>query len=199
MIDRRVAIGLALICCCGAAESKEIFPRPLQVEVAFVSEGPEGLRDELERELLYLLERADCFPGVELFSTPPPQGTEALLLRLAIERVTDETDFDLSIAQRYAEDALPDAQRQLTSWLEVDYRLELRLLPESIPLRAKSSSIRVGYRPRLDEDPREENRIQAVDQIVRAAKSFACKGSAKKLRKTIDRARAASAESADAR
>ncbi len=113
--------------------------------------------------------------------------------------MVDGTDFDLSMAQRYAEDALPDAQRQLTSWLEVDYHLELRLLPDAIPLRAKSSGIRVGYRPRLNEDPREENRIQAIDQIVRQAKSFACKGSANKLRKAIDRARAASAGNAPAR
>ena len=110
----------------------------------------------------------------------------------------DETTFDLSIAERHSPDALPDAHRQLTSWLEVRFHLGLKVLPGPLPLRAKFRDIRTGYRPRLDEDPREENRIQAIDQIVRAAKAFACQGSSKKLRKQIERARADSASRAAA-
>jgi hypothetical protein len=190
MIGRKIAAGLALACCALLAEAKEPFPHRLQLEVAFVEGGSEGLREELQRELAYALERARCF------AREAPEEREVLLLRVAIEELIDETSFDLSIAERYSENALPEATRQLTSWLQVDFWLELHLLPDSIPLRSRFVSIRTGYRPRLDEDPREENRIQAIDEIVRTARGFACKGSPKKLRKQIDRASKASASRA---
>ena len=192
MIDRKILAGLVLACCAVPAGAKEPFPQALHVDVVFVEEGPEGVREQLERALLLALDRSRCFPRVERFSHGMLNADEALLLRVAVEQLIDETSFDLSIAERYSPNALPDARRQVTNWLEVRYQLELHVLPGSIPLRTKIHNIRTGYRPRLDEDPREENRVQAIDQVVRTTKAFACKGSPKKLRKEIDRARSAS-------
>lgn len=192
MIGRRIAVALVLACSLAPAGAGEPFPYPLQLEVVILEEGSEGVREELERELAHALDRAGCYLGVEAASGRPAEEGDALLLRVAIEKLSDEMSFDVSIAERYSEQAPPDVDRQVTSWLEIGYRMELHLLPGSVPLRSKFQNIRTGYRPQLDEDPREENRIQAIDQIVRSAKGFACKGSPKKLRKAIDRARQAS-------
>ena len=193
MIARNVVVGLGLVCCTAPAPAKEPFVQPLRLEVLFQAEGPERAREELERALLDALDRSGCFARVERHRPESLEGTEeALLLRLVIDKVIDETEFDLSIAQRYANNAPPDALRQLTARLEVGFRMELWVLPGSVPLRAKYQVVRSSYRPHLDEDPREENRIQATDEAVRAARLFACKGSPKKLRKEIDRAREAS-------
>ncbi len=186
-------ISLACLVLCGefVAGRRTALPYLLEVEVrSGGSAAPERVRRNLEIELIGELDQVACFERVERYGEERDE-VEALLLRLTIADVRRETSYDSSLAQRYDPDAPPQIDQGLMATVEAHLALELFSLPESIWLKEKRFTVTRRVRPTLGSDAKLEVEFEMIDEVTRVARTWACKGSAKKLAGRIEAARAA--------
>jgi hypothetical protein len=170
----------------------------LALEVIWGDEsmGPESLREEVERLVLRRLERSGCYASVgrSTPSAPPDRAEPDLRFRLRLSGLEVRERWDVSIAERTSPNQDPsESQNRVEATVGFDVVMDLNLLPEAIPLRTRSYRHEQSYRPRHNEDAREEVRRQVVEDLALAAASFACKRVAK-LPREIERARSAAVD-----
>ena len=150
-----------------------------------------AVREDLGRELTTAIEEAGCFRSVHRKAPDPPQADD-LLLRLTVVNYEEETEYRFSIAQSNAPDL--DRDRLTTIELRANLAVELLTLTERLPLRARRFGQHSSWTPRRGEDPREVARELIVAGVVRATRSFVCKGSSSKWAKRLESARANAAK-----
>jgi hypothetical protein len=187
-----VAIALLLAPTSHAGKKNARAPFDLGVRFLFEeSAGEEGLREELELQMLTELRRAGCFRTVDL-ALPAAAGDSAaadeLRLEVTVRELFDETTYDTSIAQR----ADPNASHEL----ETAFTTRIRLLVHAAlvhpagerELRSRQIRASGAHRPlTIEEDARLTARTQAMVELVRAIRLFVCKGGEKRLAKEIAR------------
>lgn len=164
------------------------FPYVLLVDMDVTNEVSEVLRQDFEWALVAELEQEGCFR--EMIVRRPDEASDAggLLLRVRLVDFEDELRSDLSVAERYSPDTAGGGKKLVTSYMAISLSIELRTRPDSVLVRDKKFKVGNTYRPILEEDPRETNRLQTIEQAARATRAWACKGSPKKLAKEIARA-----------
>jgi len=146
--------------------------------------GPEALREELEAELIRELVVAACFEAVVV---APSADKADLSLRLQVSDYREETEFEYAVSQIGAPDL--DTDRLSIAHVEATLLAEVIELQQGSVVRSRSFRQRAQWRPTWHEDPREHARRQLVQEVVRATRKLACKGSATKWSKEIERAR----------
>jgi hypothetical protein len=172
---------------------------PLMVQVAYGREvGPESLREQLEREIVRQISDQQCFAAVDNFDPEeqPPQG--ALLFKLVVQDVDDRTNWEIPLAYRERSGAMPDTKQAQVTHLKASVALQLLTLPEFIPVRRNDFTSERGYRPQYGEDAKFEVRMLMLEHLAEEGRKFACKGSAKKLAREVERARSRAASEAAA-
>lgn len=185
---------LAFVLCvvAGSADAKDEAPLPYQLGVAIRygnTGGPERYRQELEQRLINGLGQKSCFETVERFDPQHPERS-SLELMILIDEFEEQMRYDVSMAVLNDPRQSEEVQRQVTAEAEAQIQLELRTLPEFAVVRERRLSLREAYRPVFREDPRYEVRRAMVDELIKVARGFACKGSSKKLLRQIEAARA---------
>ena len=115
-----------------------------------------------------------------------------MMLMVTLHNFEDRMQYDSSIAERTAPNAIEQEEAQrVVAVLELDVYIDLLLLPDLVRIRSRSYHELEAHRPRLNEDPRFEVARRVTEDLIRNARSMACKGNAKKLAAEIDDARAA--------
>jgi hypothetical protein len=188
----------ALLALCASVEAKDQEPLPYDVGVAIRYGnvgGPERYRQELEHRLIHGLGQKSCFRKVERFDPQHP-GLSSLELLILIDEFEETMQYDVSMATLNDPRSSEEVQRQVTAQAEARIRLELRTLPEFAVVRSRDLTLHESYRPVFREDPRYEVRRLMVDELIKLARGFACKGSSKKLTRQIEAARAEAPASA---
>ena len=146
--------------------------------------GPEALRQDLEAELIHELAAAACFESV--VAAHGEQQAD-LRLRLQVADYHEETEFEYALSQTGAPDL--DANRLSIAHAEANLLAEVIELQQGSVVRSRRFRQRASWRPSWQEDPREYAQRELVEEVVRAARKLACKGSATKWSKEIERAR----------
>lgn len=188
-------VALALLATSGEARAGDAGPLPydLVVEVGYGHpRGPESLRDEIEIGLSEELVARGCFRSARRFSPDRPKPGD-LLLSVTLDRLNDELQFDLSIAERTSPGAPDDASRQLTATIEAVVTIRVSAIANGGVVRSRSFHRKHGHRPLVGEDARHEVTRQFVESVIHTTRSFACKGSPEKWAKQLQQARAADA------
>jgi hypothetical protein len=198
--SRLVIAALLVLGAAGAwqPQAGSTHPYRLALDVSYGEPtGSESFREDLERSLLHELAR--CFDAVQSLDAEDGGSERDLTLRIVIDDFEEETSFDVSMAQLNSPDAEPDTKRQLVVQFRANFQFELLTVPDSGVVRSKRNFQHAAHRPVLNEDPRYEARLKLIEGVVRFARGFACKGSAKKLEREVERARASTASRAAAR
>jgi hypothetical protein len=164
-------------------------PYDLTVHVEYGPDGgPEMFREELVRELALSLQRHRCFRSVETEAPEEPDGDD-LMLRVYVASVVEEVEWDMSIASRSSPDGQAVAERSHTATIKVDTVADVGTLAEGASVRSKRFKKTGRHRPMVATDARYEARLDAVDDLVRLVRSFACRGSETKWAREIAAAR----------
>jgi len=148
------------------------------------SVGPEAFRQDLEAELIRVLVAATCFESVD---TARSEDEADLTLRLRISDYREETEFEYALSRRGAPDL--DTDRLSVAHAEASFLTEVIERQQGSVVRSHSFRKRASWRPTWHEDPREYAQRQLVEDVAHAARKVACKGSATKWSKQIERAR----------
>lgn len=175
-----------------AGNKPEPLPYDLVIEVGYGRRPvSSGMLEELQLALIRAVESAGCFRSVRR-DAPESPGADDLVLRLTVENYEDETEFRYSIN----ETPLPgeDRRKLTTVVLLADLSMVLLTLREEIPVRTQRFSQRSSWTPHQFEDAREYAKGRMVREVVRKARSLACKGSPGKWAKQLAAARAAAGE-----
>ena len=174
-----------------AGNKSEPLPYRLVIEIGQGQlAGSSAVREHLGRELTTAVEQAGCFRSVHGTAPDPPQADD-LLLRLTVVDYEEETDFGFSIAGSN----VPGLERDRLTTVNVraDLAAEVLTLRGGLPVRSRRFAQHNSWTPRLGEDPREQARQMMVAAVVRATRSFVCKGSSNKWAKQLESARASAA------
>lgn len=163
-------------------------PLPYDLTVR-VEEGnpplPESLREELEQELVTHL--THCFRSVHrIGSEEIPSGE--LLFELTLDRLEEQVQYDVSLAQRDSPYLPPDNALRLVARIGADARLDLHRLQPPALVRSRKLRAESARRPLVAEDSRYAVRLQWMDRLVQSASSFLCKDSPQKFRRQLERA-----------
>ncbi len=190
-------VALALLLAPAALAGKGTTPAAYDVDITLefaATAGEEGIREELELQMLTELRRAACFRSVELSApgaepTPAvPAADDRLLLRVMVRELFDETTYDASVAQRTAPYAGQSLEIAHTSRFRALVRAALEHPASRRELRGKQIRSSGAHRPlTVGEDARLTARSQALVELVRAIRGFVCKGGGKRLEKEIGR------------
>jgi len=162
----------------------------IRVELSFAqASGDEGMRDELELQLLSELRRASCFRSVVRAAPDDVDGDadwETLRLNIAVSEIFEETVYDTSIAQRADPMAPQELELLHTSRIYAIMRVSLEHPASGVELRTKNLRGAGAHRPlTLGEDARHVALTEATIEAAQAVRRFACKGGAKRLNKEI--------------
>jgi hypothetical protein len=196
----RVALAIAILAALlgtastALAGGKQGSDYPLLVQVAYGREvGPESLREQLEREVVRRISDEQCFAAVDNFDPEADPAQGGLLFRLVVQDVDDRTNWEVPLAYRERSGGMPDATQAQVTMLRAEIVLQLLTLPDFIPVRRNDFTTERGYRPQHEEDAKYEVRLLMLDHLAEEGRKFACKGSAKKLAREIERARSRTA------
>ncbi len=128
------------------------------------------------------------------FATVKPVVAEApsadLELRVWLGDFREETEYSVSQAAQQDPRAHPDIQQAVRVAFIAVVDLELLETQGGKRLRGRRYLQAEFYRPMLLEDARFAARQEMIEGVMRRGRTFACKGSAKKLAMQIERARA---------
>jgi hypothetical protein len=191
---RRCAAVLACLISIVPAAAGAPRPQRVRVEIGFVEPpGSATWLDALERALVPTLENAACFKSVAFHGDGVLPEAD-LVFRVSIGEVEEELDHDLSMAQRDDPNAPPGRAVQLVARAAIDLIFELRTAPPA-DLLIRQDRVRkaTSRRPLSPEDSREAARREVIELAARNARTFMCKGSARRLDAEIDRAKRAAA------
>ena len=191
MIRYLLAAFLTIICSPAVLAAQRPAPYDVQVELSFTgASGDEGMREELELQLLSELRRAGCFRSVvrvvKADAGSSAANRETLRLNVAVSELFEETVYDTSIAQR--SDPLAPEQLELlhTSRIHAVMRVTLEHPASGVALRSKRLRGDGAHRPLiLGEDARHTALREATIEAAQAVRRFVCKGGAKRLNKEI--------------
>jgi len=188
-----VALGVAALTLAGAAAGAEPIPYRLAIEVAWGKEkGPKKITDEIERRVRERIEATRC---VQEVLPSEEQESADLLLRMTIESVREETQYDQSMASMNTSSD-PTDKLQYTAVFEADIRLDLFSMPGGELVRSTKFREGQSRRPQTDyEDPIEYARERALVRIIDTMADKVCGANPKKLQKRIDKAKAKAAAS----
>jgi hypothetical protein len=171
------------------AEEGDRLPYHLTVEVAYGKPlGPMRMRDTLARELVRELDARRCFEAVSPLDENEETGA-GLRLTVILDRWRDETEHEMSMAQKNDPQPDPDRARLTVESVEAFVYMELAILPDGAAVRQKQYRQSNAYRPLFQEDARMAVEDEMLFDIVRNVKNFACKGNDKKLRKQIEQSK----------
>lgn len=191
MIRPFLAALLTMSCLPAAIVAQGPAPFDIQVELSFEeASGDEGMRMELELQLLSELRRAGCFRSVAPVADGIDEGTatdeETLRLSVAVTELFEETTYDTSVAQRSDPRAPGEVEMSYTSRIRAVMRVSLEHPASGRVLRTKRLHGAGAHRPQmLGQDARDMALRAATINAARAVRSFVCKGGAKRLRKEI--------------
>jgi len=188
---RTLFAALIALACIPTVAAQEPAPYDVRVELSFArASGDEGMRDELELQLLSELRRTGCFRSIAKATDadPGPNG-ETLTLNIVVTELFEETTYDTSIAQR-ADPLAPDQLELLhTSRVIAVLSVALEHSASGRALRSKRLRGAGAHRPRVrGDDARHAALRQATAEAALAVRRFVCKGGAKRLRKEIEAA-----------
>jgi hypothetical protein len=166
----------------------------LMVQVAYGREvGPESLREQLEREIVRQISDKQCFAAVDNFDPQEQPAQGALLFKLVVQDVEDRTNWEVPLAYRERSGAMPDTKQAQVTRLKAEIALQLLTLPDFVQVRRDDFATERGYRPQHGEDAKYEVRMIMLEHLAEEGRKFACKGSAKKLAREVERARSRAA------
>ncbi|MCP3980008.1 MAG: hypothetical protein GY716_11950 [bacterium] len=169
-----VLLATAFLVGSSAHAGKKAAPYALHLEVDWGQPvGPERLRDQVEDDLVFALRVAACVASVDL-SAPAQPGPNDRVLRVRIDNLIDETEFEVSIAERSSPTAMPDTARRFAAHLGADFGFAL-ISPEGEVLSSKRFRVDRSHRPVLDEDPHYEVERKLVEEAVRLGRVWTCK------------------------
>jgi len=175
----------------GAVSHAASPPLPYRISIAAAYGdplGPESLRDELERELVARLRKAECFLGVEAQTAETAHEAD-LIVEVIIDRFDQGMHYDVSIATQHREDGDPDSKRQYSAGVEAVLYLQVRRAKDRALVKMERSNAGVSHHAEPGVDVRFEVYADLVDMVVRKTRSFLCKPSQKKWEKQIRQAR----------
>jgi hypothetical protein len=158
------------------------------VDIGFGSQaGPESVRARVAERTLALLAGSPCFSTVV---GARPDAPVDLLLLVTLDAFEDRTYNEASISERVAPNSNPmDLASRVVATVSAQTRVELRLgSATGAVVRRRRFLAAESYRPRFDEDPRDEAERRFVESVADELRSFACKGDSSKLARDIDRA-----------
>ncbi len=191
MIRSLLAVLLTMSCLPAAVAAQQPAPYDVQVELSFAeASGDEGMREELELQLLSELRRAGCFRSVTRVTHGVDGGTavdsQTLLLNVAVTKLFEETTYDTSLAERADPRAPQELEMAHTSRIQAVMLVSLEHPASGRALRSKRLRGAGMHRPSmLGEDARLTALREATMNAARAVRSFVCKGGPKRLRKEI--------------
>ncbi|MCH7780508.1 MAG: hypothetical protein IH848_06650 [Acidobacteria bacterium] len=191
MIRSFLAALLTMSCLPAAIVAQGPAPFDIQVELSFEeASGDEGMRKELELQLLSELRRAGCFRSVARLTHRVDEGTavdtEMLRLTVAVTELFEETTYDTSLAQRSGPGARPGLELAYTSRIRAVMAVTLEHPASGRALRTRHLRGNGTHRPALPgQDARHTALREATMNAARAVRRFVCKGGAKRLRKEI--------------
>ena len=166
---------------------------PYDVLVSFdfaTASGDVGFREELELQLLSELRRSGCFRTVDVETghdeTAVPQ--ERLGLRVTVIEVFEETTYDVSTAQRADPNGGPGLELAHTARFRARIEASLEHPASGRSLRSKRIGTSGAHRPMSQyDDARHMARREALLEMVRQTRIFACKGGVKRLNRELAR------------
>jgi len=189
----QLALPLLLVFCVldsGLAGQRDPLPYRLYIDVGHGNHAvSESVRRELELTVIDQLSQKRCFRSIAR-GVPDAPTDDDLFLAISIHDYKDETEHDLSIAARTAPNAPPDAERRLTTRVEVRVLVELSTAADRLPLRSKSFVQTGSWRPSAYEDAREMAREEMIDAAAKTIRSLLCKGTPRKWAAALESARA---------
>lgn len=165
-------------------------PYDVQVELGFEgAAGDEGMREELELQLLSELRRAACFRSVAKVSDGEEGSAvdgETLRLNVDVTEIFEETTYDTSLAARTDPLAPQQLEMAHTSRIDAVMHVSLEHPVSGRVLRAKRLRGHGAHRPLvLGDDARHAALREATIEAALSIRRFVCKGGAKRLRKEI--------------
>lgn len=187
---RQLAATLLLLACLsGASAAGGPAPYDVQLDLSFVkASGDEGIRDEIELQLLSEIARAGCFRSVEraVPSDEAALSAETLVLTVRVTDIFEETVYDTSIAERTDPSATEQMELLHTSRIEAYMNVTLAHPASETELRSKRMRGFGTHRPLvLGEDARHTAMREATVEAARGIRAFICKGGEKRLRKEL--------------
>ena len=191
----RALAASALLALATLARAAAPVPLTLALDVRWGDEsmGPESLREEVSRQVLRELDRSRCYAAVTRGDEPDGKDAD-VRYSVTLSNLEVRESWDVSIAERTSPNQDPsEVQGALLATVDFDVVLELRTLPDELPLRSRAMRQNGSYRPQRSEDAQEEARRLVIDDLARLATKFACKQTAK-LPKEIEQARAAAVD-----
>lgn len=181
--------------------AKPAVPAPYELALQVVygddSLGSESLREDAERWIFRETASHGCYAAMERYgvreATPSGDGPD-LLLRVTLTNLDVHETWDVSLAERTSPDhAGEDMSNRVTATVAFDVDMVLLVMPEEAALRHREFRHNQSYRPSMGEDPREAVRLLVLEDLARAIRGFACKGT-KKLPREIERAKGQAAD-----
>lgn len=191
MIRYLLAAFLTISCLPVAGAAPGPAPYDIQLDLGFAqTSGDEGMREELELQLLSELRRAGCFRSVARITSGVDEGTavdaETLRLNVTVTELFEETTYDTSLAARADPRSPQELEMAHTSRIRAVMTVSLEHPASGRALRTKRVRGTGMHRPTM---PGEDARYAALREATMHAslgvRSFVCKGGAKRLRKEI--------------
>ncbi len=169
----------------GAGEERLPFDVAVRVGFEGESAGSASLRDDIAQALLAELRARGCFRSCR--AAPAGETPRAdLLLDVSLADLVEEVRYDQSLAERTRP---VDPEQNLLGYsalLSLEVELRLGALPGGAPVRDARFHVRAERRPRMPgDDAREGARTDLLLDLARRARAEACRGSGKKLARSI--------------
>jgi len=167
-------------------------PRPYHLSVRVVrgeEPGSERLRESLQEILITEIEQSECYLSVRAFEAGSEPPEPSLVLAVSGRATKEELEYEQSMDQQIKSQN-PDDELLRVAVLQIDVAFVLQLADARTPVKWNRFRPTIRRRPQFrGEDPQEAARQQALYDIARKGKSFACSDSARKLERLVEKAR----------
>lgn len=158
---------------------------PRNVGGRYMGPPPEGFQDELRVLLVDAIAVARCFDEVTAFD-PDREVDADLLLVIEVNDFYEETEHALKQHAYNDPNADPDRAKMKFARIQASYEFFLTTANRAHTLRDKSARLFEDHLPRHEEDPTYFARNEMLVAAASMGRSFACKGSPKKLAKQLE-------------
>jgi uncharacterized protein YktA (UPF0223 family) len=146
--------------------------------------APEVLQDELVTMLINAINGERCFETVMAYDPNDPERGD-LLLTIEVFDFFEQTEYAYNQAAYQDPNADPDRAKKKIARVEAEFRFFLTTPDRANVLRSKQVKLFHDHVPRHYEDAIYYARNELLEDARRLGRSFACKGSAKKLAKQL--------------
>ena len=168
-------------------------PLPFDVAVGIeyaAASGDAGFREEVEIQLISELRGSACFRSVDMAreGDEADYPEDALRLRITVLEVIEETTYDTSTAQRVDPQSGYGAELAHTARLHARIQVALEHPATGRELRKKRIGASSAHRPLNEyDDAQDYVKREALRDLIREIRLFACRGGAKRLGKELAR------------